>query len=153
MPPPRPHQVAALLDELDRLLPRLEDSYRWAWPAAYSRHVRESNGQSIRSTGYSDPTGLVAMDRAGDGVRDDGTEASLTRHEKMRRALYRSSAAVDRAVGVLRGALGELERAMGEREDDWSGARVPRMITAADPEAAKAAQGRRLARGEGWGEG
>ena len=71
----------------------------------------------------------------------------------MRRALYRSSAAVDRAVGVLRGALGELERAMGEREDDWCGARVPRMVTNADLEAAKAAQRRRLARGEGWGEG
>ena len=27
----------------------------------------------------------------------------------------------DRAVGVLRGALGELGRAMGEREDDWMG--------------------------------
>jgi hypothetical protein len=127
------------LIEIGRMLREVNEGYQWAHRFAYSPTTRGGFGEGGKNTGHSDPTGRVVEDE---------------RKEKARELLDELAGDVSEALSRLRKVRSVLRKRFGYGPFDLTALHDPGQETPkVDVAAAREAQARRIARGEGMGDG
>jgi hypothetical protein len=148
-PPPLPSGVAADLAALLGLVREVGEAYGWLYDSGYSRETARDRVGTGRTTVVDDEgeTMPPTADPAGESVLGQA---------RVRSKLAFAGRQVARARGQLAGALAALHE-IAELVDDGAGhlpdehVRIPRTVTKGELAWARAAQQRRIARGEGLG--
>ena len=133
----RPDVIAKKAKELDRRTGHLLTEYRWAWNLAYSSAPARAIGVPARGRGQDQEGGPVARVHEAQGWVTERMEEAEARLDE---ALEAVKTARDRLSVFSGGSKGKPDQDVKE-------------ISKQERRAAEEARRRRMARGEGWGEG